>query len=99
MPSIRDTVVDYTSTQTIILQNSQNSLFGVCTGGTVGITLTLPTTIGNQGRRIRLIKVDSAIGAVNILGLIGGGTYTLGNQHQYVILETEGENWYVIGNN
>jgi hypothetical protein len=72
----------------------------LATGGSSGITLSLPTlSTWNGGLTIK--KVDSGVGSVTISGTIDGdvGGYVLTNQYQFVVLATDGSNIYVIGNN
>ena len=75
------------------------------TSGAGGITLTLISAVGIAGRSMKIIKIDSGVGAVtitpngtqNINGV--NASYLLTNQYQYVVLESDGANWFVIGNN
>jgi hypothetical protein len=77
------------------------------TGGSSGITYTLPAT-PYVGQRIMIHKVDSGAGAITILP--GTGTinslnglantsYTLINPGQYVELVYDGSNWWVVNEN
>ena len=44
----------------------------------------------------RIVKRDALAGTVTFTGWIRGN-YILSNQDQYVVFESDGTNWYVIG--
>lgn len=75
------------------------------TGGSgAGITITLPTAVGCAGRIYKIKKIDSGVGPVGIAttssqNVDGQTTYTLANQFQYVIVESNGTDWDIIGQN
>lgn len=70
------------------------------TGGTLGITLTLPSPLNYAGRTMRFKKMDLTVGAVNLSGTIdGNSSYALTNQYQYVCVESSGSSWDIVGNN
>jgi hypothetical protein len=61
------------------------------TGGSGGITLTLPSAAANPGALVIVKKVDSGAGAVTLqdaasANIDGQSTYVLANQFQYVWL-------------
>jgi hypothetical protein len=75
-----------------------------CTGGSGGITITLPTAVGISGYSFTLKKVDSAAGAITVnttsSQTIDGGTdWLLPDQWQYVTVESNGSNWLITANN
>lgn len=79
-----------------ITSSAANNVFVTATAGASGITIAMPAaTIA--GQRITVIKIDSAVGAVTITGAIA--TYYLTNQYQYVVFESDGTNWYIVGGN
>jgi hypothetical protein len=96
--AVADTVVPYSTSQTITALGVGINQFSPCTAGAGGIALVLPTAVGVGGQRIRLIKIDSAAGAVAITGGIEGEV-DLGNQYQYVDFESDNAVWWVMGNN
>lgn len=68
-------------------------------GGTLGITLTLPSA-PVVGARYEIKKVDAGVGAVTIVGSIDGqSSYILGDQYQYVVVNWDGTVWHVVGRN
>lgn len=91
-----ETVTSYSSNSTVAVNGF--SVFGTCTGGASGITITLPTAVGNSGLTIKLLKIDAGVGAITILN--SASSYPpLVNQYQYVVFESNGSGWYVVGNN
>lgn len=64
------------------------------------VNLTLPTPVGIAGKIFVIIKIDAAIGNINIIGTINDQpNYSLGNQYQYVRVQSNGTTYDVIGNN
>lgn len=95
--SLADNYLNINTSETIpALQG--NNLFITLESGTAGIALSLPSATGNTGLSIRFIKIDSSVGSAVISGGLAG-TYTLTNIYQYVVFESDGTYWYVIGNN
>lgn len=98
LPSIavRSTDIDDTLLSTDVLL--------LCTSGVAGITITLLSAVGRAGRRFTIKKVDSGAGAVAIV-TVGGETiddlseWDLVNSGQFVELQSDGENWQVVGVN
>jgi hypothetical protein len=77
-----------------------------CTGGSGGITLTLPSAAANPGLVQRVKKVDSGAGPITLVDaasatIDGAASYVLANQWQYVVLQASrvGGTWNVIGGN
>jgi len=103
--SIPDSVQSFSVNTTVTMSGSINSyVAGV--GGSSGITLTLPSPAGSDsngsftGRVFKIKKTDSGAGSVTVSGSIdGSASYVLNNQYQYVILESDGAIWQVVGNN
>jgi|GEM_PF-7131865 len=72
------------------------------TGGSGGITLTLPSAAANTGKFFYAMKVDSGAGAVTLVDAAGAlfngdNSYVLENQWQAVKLQSNGTRWNVIG--
>jgi hypothetical protein len=72
----------------------------LATAGAGGITLTLPAAASNAGRTYRIIKVDSAAGAVTIDAnasetINGDLTYALKRQYELIEIVCDGSNWLV----
>ena len=98
-----DTVSSTSTSGSVTLPASTNVLV-LATGGSGGITQTLPTAVGLTGQKARIKKVDSGVGTVTIATtsgqtIDGGSTYLLVNQWQYVSLESDGSNWQIVENN
>ena len=93
--NIPDVLASYSSNSSVA--TSTSNIFGICTGGSSGITLTLPTPAGATGRKITLLKADSGIGTCAIVGSVNFPVLT--NQYQYVVFESNNSNWYTVGNN
>lgn len=71
------------------------------TGGSSGITLTLPPVASNQYMLLFVIKVDSATGAVTLDAnsteqINGAATYTLSSQWAAALLWCDGTQWFVL---
>lgn len=66
------------------------------------ITLTLRTAVGIPGQQFRIKRVGAALISIAATGgeLVDGvAGWSLVNVHQYVILESDGTNWWVVGGN
>lgn len=103
--SIPDSVQPVSISQSVNFAGAVHT-FITAIGGVSGIIFTLPSPAGSdanglfKGRCIKIKKVDAAIGAVTINGLIDSDTqYVLSNQGQYVVLESDSGVWEVVGNN
>ncbi len=73
------------------------------TGGSNGITLTLPPVASCQYKIMAIIKVDSGAGAVTIDAhstetINGSLTHSLTTQWQCVILWCSGTGWLILAN-
>ncbi len=69
------------------------------TGGTLGISITLPGS-PRTGQQYTIKKVDSGAGEVTVVGTIDGvGNYSLVAEGQYVVVVWDGTGWNIIGNN
>lgn len=63
-------------------------------------TVTLPTSVGENGRRHTILKSDSSANAVTIATtsgqtINGATSFTLFNQYDVVTLVSDGANWFV----
>lgn len=70
-----------------------------CTANT--FTVTLPTAVGHT--RVHIIK-NSGAGVISIATtssqtIDGSTTYSLSTQYKYIIVQSNGANWIIIGNN
>jgi hypothetical protein len=70
------------------------------------ITITLPAAAGTptSGRVYIIKKIDASGNAVTVDGnasetIDGATTYPLASQYKYVTIQSNGVNWFVIGNN
>lgn len=69
----------------------------LCTAGSGGITLTLPSASGNTGRIIYIKKIDAGVGNVIISGAIDGGSQKiLYYQYESMTVVSNGSSWYII---
>lgn len=73
--------------------------FVLATGGTTGITVTLPAPV--SGTTVVVKKVDSGAGAVVVTATVGSvidGTLTrsLGTQNTSIRMFSDGSNWYTF---
>lgn len=68
------------------------------TGGAFAVTL--PSVSQNTGRMITIKKIDSSANAVTVTpasGTIdGAGTYALTTQYQFVVVQSDGTNWWIV---
>jgi hypothetical protein len=91
-------------TSTYTADDTDCTIFVDATSGAV--TINLPTTgFGRVSGRIYIIKKTDASGnAVTIDGnssetIDGATTYSLASQYKYVTIQSNGTNWFIIGNN
>jgi hypothetical protein len=68
------------------------------------VTIDLPAAAGCVGRIYVIKKIDSSINAVTVDAsggelIDGATTYSLATQYKYVMVQSNGSAWYVIGNN
>lgn len=102
----QDSVQSFSSNIIINFAGAINTFITGVGGGGPGITFTMPSPAGSDGigpylgRVIKIKKIDVGVGPVTVVGLIDSDTqYILSNQAQYVILESDGEVWEVVGGN
>jgi hypothetical protein len=81
------TATDYT-----ILANATSAAFSV----------TLPTAVGANGKLYIVKKVDSSANAVTVATtsaqtIDGASTYVMGYQYQSVTVQSDGANWFIVG--
>jgi hypothetical protein len=67
------------------------------------VTITLPTAVGVAGKVYTVKKIDSSTNAVTVATtssqtIDGVTTYSLANQYGGVNVQSDGSNWYIIGN-
>ena|SRR3989304_5617685 len=80
-----------------------NDIVIAATGGTPGITLTLPAVATSQYKVYAVIKVDAGAGAVTLdpagAELIrGAATYALSSQYAAALIWCDGATWHVLAN-
>lgn len=84
---------------------SRTTVFELVTGGSSGVTRTLPSAVGHGGKAFFFKKVDSGLGFVSIATTASQtidsfvAPFVLFNQNQYVVVMSDGANWQIIGNN
>jgi hypothetical protein len=66
----------------------------LATGGAGGITLTLPTPVGNTWHTFTFQRVDSAAGGVTVTGT--GLTYVLTRLNEVIVVFSDGTNWQLL---
>jgi hypothetical protein len=93
-----DTILTFLASQTIPTPALGQNFYCECTGGVAGITLAMPPAASLAGQTVKLIKVDTGVGAVTLTGG-ESGTYALTNHRQFVNYESDGSVWNVWGNN
>jgi hypothetical protein len=74
----------------------------VCNNTTGAVTMTLPTAVGIAGRVYILKKTSAAGNNVTVAGyngtetIDGATTYTITNQYSYLMIQSNGTNWYIL---
>lgn len=76
----------------------------LCNGTGGAFTATLPTAVGKQGKRYTIKRTNSGSNAVTVgttssQTIDGSTTYSLSAQWKYVVVESDGSNWEIVGNN
>lgn len=71
-----------------------------CTGGSLGITVTLPTAVGYSGFTVSITKVDNGIGNITIATsnsqtINGNLTLVISSQYVSYTLHSNGANWVI----
>lgn len=97
-----DGIVTATAMGTVLF--STLNMFYEFIAGTAGFTYTMQSAVGLAGRTLRAKKIDGAVGQVTLTAagvetMDGQSTYVLNNQWQYVQLESDNANWFVVANN
>lgn len=92
--STTDVVQTFTASGSIALAAGQN-LFG--TTIQTASSLQLPSPAGLGGQQVKIVKIDTA--GTTAIGGAAQGSIFLTNVFQYVVFETDGLSWYVIGGN
>jgi hypothetical protein len=89
---------DYTADET------DYAIFVDATSAAVTITLPAASGTGQPGRTYIIKKTDVSGNAVTVDGnasetIDGATTYALSAQYKYVTIQSNGTNWFIIGNN
>lgn len=95
--SLRLNVVSTSATGSVGVADSVT----LATSGAGGITLTLPTAVGNTGLQLIIKKVDNGAGAVTVDGnaaetIDGAANYVLPAQYDALTVVSDGANWVVV---
>lgn len=99
-PVVQSNFTTITSADTTVTDGDGFETFYFSTGGT-NRTLTLPTAADNDGRTLRIKKIDSGTGKVIIDGegtetIEGALTYSLYGQYESAIVQCNGANWFLL---
>lgn len=83
---------------------SETDAILLATGGSGGITVTLPTAVGKAGRKFTIKKVDAGAGNISIVTtsaqtIDGQSNWLLVDQFQFLEAVSDGAAWNVIGGN
>jgi hypothetical protein len=74
----------------------------VCNNTTGAVTMILPTAVGIAGRVYIFKKTSAAGNNVTVAGyngtetIDGATTYTITNQYSYLMIQSNGTNWYIL---
>jgi hypothetical protein len=74
----------------------------MCNNTTGAVTMSLPTAAGIAGRIYILKKTSAAGNNVTVAGyngtetIDGSTTYTITNQYSYLMIQSDGTNWYIL---
>jgi hypothetical protein len=92
--SVPDVTQAFVASGNIALAANQN-LFGTVIAA--ASLLQLPSPAGLAGQSIKLVKIDST----GLSTIAGGsaGNYSLSNRGQFVVFETDGASWFIMGAN
>jgi len=78
----------------------------LCNNASGAITISLPTAAGCAGRMYAIKKISGGIGNNVVIAGFGGTetidgatTYTIVNQNTSIILQSDGNNWYILSGN
>lgn len=88
-----NTTLSYSATTPWVVESA--------TGGSAGITITLPTAVGHSGAHFTVTKVDTGAGVVTVATtssqfIDGVSTYLLPNQWSSVSVHSDGTNWIIF---
>jgi hypothetical protein len=91
-----------TVTTTYAVKIADHTVRADATGG--AFSVTLPTAVGVAGKRYVVKKIDSSGNAVTVATtsaqtIDGAASYSLATQYKFVVVESDGANWIVVGNN
>lgn len=89
-----------TTTYTIV--STDYTVTGDATSG--AFTITLPTAASVAGKIYVIKKTDASgnavtVGTTSSQTIDGATTYALATQYKYVTVQSNGSNWFIIGNN
>ena len=77
----------------------------LCDGNAGSFTLNIPSAVGINGRKYTIKKIDSSHNSIEVVAnsgaenIDGGTAYILKFQYDYIIIVSDGKQWYIIGSN
>lgn len=92
------TLAQRTVTGSITITGNDSTIFA----GSGTSTITLPTASGKAGRSYTIKNLTSSsvtVATTSSQTIDGSSTLSLSTQYQYVTVQSDGSNWYVIGGN
>ena len=100
-------VQNLSSSTTVGFAGALSTLINATTGSSSALILTLPTAAGITGQTITLKKVDTGTAQLSINttssqtidGTLFGTGYIISNFMQYVTVQSDGANWFIVANN
>lgn len=96
--SFATSIITRTASATLAATNFST----VCNNSTGAATMTLPTAAGIAGRVYILKKTSAAGNNVTVAGyngvetIDGSTTYAITNQYSYLMIQSDGTNWYIL---
>jgi hypothetical protein len=74
----------------------------LCTSGTLGITVTLPTASSMTGKQVTIKKIDSGDGGLTVEGngvetVDGTLNRVLASRYSFMTVLSDGVSWHIIG--
>ena len=81
------------------VSTTEHTIQANATGG--AITVDLPNAAGNGGRTYYIKKTDSSANAITVdpngaQTIDGATSYSLGNQYDWLLIESDGSNWTIV---
>lgn len=90
--------ITLSTSTSLTVDETHYAIFMDATAGAKSVTLPAASTC--KDREYLVKKVDSSANAVTVIATIDGvASPTLATQYKYVRVQSDGTNWYVVGNN